>query len=754
MSQALHVGADLILAFDDQRSLVGKDAACLGNGVEIHRQNGVVPARPRSLFFVAVCIVISERLMCSIPRFFSSPGVAIKPFHVRGVEHNGVEGSVVIREPATVGSRRNVRRGQVVCVLRDFLPEHAFAISNIGNRRTLRDVQSEYARKYVGIASDADGRDQIGRRLTLRRFARDGLPRLATLVEAIGDLQPYLRIIARGVFHCFAGRGCGHEYSLPLLLVYGFSCLLSGVFGVGTANRTITFNDSSGYRRGDKMESQTQVASAHGGSAPGRITNGKHGYALSRRGHHSQHASPGGSCTRARATKQRMTDDERMRLAQRRGQASFRWFDQQVVPGTGFHTLEKALWMPLLSAEGAANPEPALTKLALLALDEAGIVRATVAGVLLCTQNPEDWLPNAGITATRYRGKDRASGQVDAQEITGPLNRQIADAVAFAIRNMHVAARKEPARVDLPQYSDKALFEALVNAVAHRDYSMRGSKIRLSMFDDRLEIQSPGSLPNNLTVDSMDQRQATRNETVTSVLGRMSVREVRGSEDRRYFMERRGDGVPTILRETKKLCGKPPEYRVIDESEVCLTIPAAPQEQSAARVVITVRCAGNPLAGADVLALFPNNTWKRATTDKHGEAALDLHSTHLPMTVFAAAADHTAHAHYNWTPAQCGLALELDALPAGGGVIFPDATGTIPGINGRLNPIRDTYDRTYLYASNVAINKGRPQPVHFIPGEPLRLTDANGNEAQARIVAIVGRSALVEYRACSGGEGE
>ena len=226
----------------------------------------------------------------------------------------------------------------------------------------------------------------------------------------------------------------------------------------------------------------------------------------------ARHDSPGGSYIRTGATKRKMTGDERMRLAQRRGQARFRRFDEQVVPGTGFHTLEEALWRPLLSAEGAANPELTLTKLALLAPDEAGKVRATVAGVLLCTRNPEQWLPHAGITATRYRGKDRASGQVDAQEIVGPLNRQIADAVAFAIRNMHVAARKEPARVDMPQYSDKALFEALVNAVAHRDYSIRGSRIRLSMFDDRLEIRSPGPLPNNLTVDSMEQRQATRNE--------------------------------------------------------------------------------------------------------------------------------------------------------------------------------------------------------------------------------------------------
>ena len=52
----------------------------------------------------------------------------------------------------------------------------------------------------------------------------------------------------------------------------------------------------------------------------------------------------------------------------------------------------------------------------------------------------------------------------------------------------------------MPQYSVNALFEALVNAVVHRDYSIRGSRIRLSMFSDRLELCSPGSLPNSLTI--------------------------------------------------------------------------------------------------------------------------------------------------------------------------------------------------------------------------------------------------------------
>ncbi len=460
----------------------------------------------------------------------------------------------------------------------------------------------------------------------------------------------------------------------------------------------------------------------------------------------SQHDSSGGSYIRVGGTKRRMLSEERLRLAQRRGQAQFPSYDEQTIPGTGFETLEEALWRPLLSAEGAAEPQAGLTKLALLANDEVGIHRATVAGVLLCTRNPDQWLPNAGITATRYRGNDRASGQIDTQDISGPLNRQIGDAMAFAMRNMRVSSYKGPARVNLPQYSERALFEAIVNAVVHRDYSMRGSKIRLSMFEDRVEIQSPGSLPNNLTLESMEARQVTRNEALTSVLARMPVGGISGSEDRQYIMERRGDGVLIILRETWELSGKRPEYRLIDNSELRLLLPAAVLEQSPARAVITVRSDGQPLPGSDVLALFPNKTWKRATTNEDGEAEVDLHTTHLPMMVFAAAPGTGAHVEREWIPSQGSLAVALIPLREGGSVIFTESTGYLPVVKGRLNPIRDSHERTYLYASNIAIEQGKQQPVHFAFGEDLRLTDADGREAMVRVVEVAGRSALLEYR--------
>ena len=71
------------------------------------------------------------------------------------------------------------------------------------------------------------------------------------------------------------------------------------------------------------------------------------------------------------------------------------------------------------------------------------------------------------------------------------------------------------------------------------------------------------------------------------------------------------------------------------------------------------------------------------------------------------------------------LQLTCKACPMAGRRSVPEATGYLPGLSGRLNPKRDTHDRTYLYASNIAINEGKQQPVHFIPGEDLRLTDAD-----------------------------
>ena len=458
------------------------------------------------------------------------------------------------------------------------------------------------------------------------------------------------------------------------------------------------------------------------------------------------HERGGQAFIRVGATKRRLRRAESLRLEQNRTQNRHLWFDKQVVPATGFETLGERLWEPLLSVASASDPRRGLLNLRLLAQDEAGVDRATVAGVLLCAPSPQDWLPQATIVATHYRGLDRASGQLDAQEIAGPLPTQIADAIQFVVRNMRVSARKTPEREDVPQYSKAAVFEAVVNAVAHRDYSMSSRRIRLSMFKDRLEIDSPGQLPNGMTIEGMEASQATRNEVIASVFGRIPVANVAGSAHRRYLMERRGDGVSIIRTETEEATGVPPEYEIIDESSLLLRIPAAKLELVPADATVTVHSRGEPLAGIEVLALFPNKTWVRATTDQAGDAALDLYTTHLPMTVYAAGPGHAAGLKRAWMPNQGGLLLELEPLEAGGAAVFAQGAGHLPGLRGRLNPKRDTSDRTYLYADNIAIDEGRQQPVPFRPGKPVRLTDAHGAELSVTIVDILGRSSLIEYQ--------
>ena len=85
-------------------------------------------------------------------------------------------------------------------------------------------------------------------------------------------------------------------------------------------------------------------------------------------------------------------------------------------------------------------------------------------------------------------------------------------------------------------------------------------------------------------------------------------------------------------------------------------------------------------------------------------------------------------------------------------MIFPEATGQVPGLEGRLNPIRDTHDRTYLYASNVAGQRSTDSfatvnyVVHFLIGEELRLTDAGGVVENVRVNAWCGSSISSDAR--------
>lgn len=291
------------------------------------------------------------------------------------------------------------------------------------------------------------------------------------------------------------------------------------------------------------------------------------------------HESPGGYFHRQGSSKRKMPPEYLARLFQQRSQARLIRFEEQPVPESGISDLSEALWRRYTTRSDEAS-EIVLLKRNLLSREESGAIRASVAGVLLCCERPDRFLPSAYIEAVRYRGTRQDSNyQTDAQRIYGPLDLQIKQAMSFLKRNQTVIATKEPHRIELPQFSERAVFEAVVNAVAHRDYAIFGSKIRFFMFDNRLEIYSPGALPNTVTIDSIALRQATRNELITSLLAETPVAETIGDVGRGFYMEKRGDGVPIILSESEKLSGKKPVYQLIDDSELLLTVFSAEMEQ-------------------------------------------------------------------------------------------------------------------------------------------------------------------------------
>ena len=456
------------------------------------------------------------------------------------------------------------------------------------------------------------------------------------------------------------------------------------------------------------------------------------------------HKSPGGYLSRQGSAKREMSSEALNRLFQQRGRSGQLGPDEVIVAGTGFNTLDETLVDRFLSSRATEPTTVQLTKLGLVREDDSRVIRATVAGVLLCSARPDEYIRGAMIEAVRYRGTvlGRAS-QHDAASITGPLDRQVRDAVNFARLNTRVAAHKAPGRVETPQFSPRVLFEAIVNAVVHRDYSIENAKIRLFIFDDRLELYSPGALPNTLPIEAMRNRQATRNETLASILRMLAVGDIVGAGDRQYFLEQRGEGVPIIYEQTRDLTGRDPEYELLGGTELRLTIPSARPPVTGIEGEVSVSAAGQPLAGAQIVALYPNKTWMEGETDAFGRVAFGFHSE-LPITVFCAAPGHAAHVERDWHPPE-PLHVQLEPLPMGGSAVFTEGTGHLPDLTGRLDPILDDLDRMYLYATNVAIDDGKQQPVHFRLNQPLRLTDVNGFEWIVRFIEMIGTSALLEY---------
>ena len=191
---------------------------------------------------------------------------------------------------------------------------------------------------------------------------------------------------------------------------------------------------------------------------------------------------------------------------------------------------------------------------------------ATVAGLLLFGVNPNRRLPQAGVTAAAFPNAAKDYSTVDEERIRGPLSPVVSDSgeltekgvidrtVDFVSRNMGSTAWLDGARRrSKPALPLDAVREAVVNAVAHRDYAREGTDIEVSLYVDRLEVISPGRLPNGVTVEKMREGvvRVARNELVKEILRDYRYIEHQGMGVRNRIIEsmRRHNGTEAELVE-------------------------------------------------------------------------------------------------------------------------------------------------------------------------------------------------------------
>jgi ATP-dependent DNA helicase RecG len=171
----------------------------------------------------------------------------------------------------------------------------------------------------------------------------------------------------------------------------------------------------------------------------------------------------------------------------------------------------------------------------------------TYAGLMF---SDECQLLQSRVFCTHWDGLDKSGGvddAIDDKEFEGDLISQLNSSHEFVKMNSKVRWKKaSDHRIDKPDFADRAVFEALANALMHRDYTVIGSEVHVDMYDDRLEIYSPGGMPDGTLIqerDITDVPSTRRNPIIAEIFHRLG------------FIERRGSGLKKIRDATADLYG-------------------------------------------------------------------------------------------------------------------------------------------------------------------------------------------------------
>ena len=222
--------------------------------------------------------------------------------------------------------------------------------------------------------------------------------------------------------------------------------------------------------------------------------------------------------------------------------------------------------LPVLNEVLTAEARPAAKRgNALRALMDLGVALpgesaadATVlrSAAVLFAIEPGKFFPGAAIQVVRREGVGPGPGPAVARtECTGPLTRILEDCLEFISKNTRQFSVVRGVRREiLPEYPTLVLREAILNALAHRDYGLSGATVDVTIWDDRIEVRSPGPLPGHITVENMRQEHYSRNRRIMRVLKAAG------------FVEEYGEGVDRMYGEMEARLMEPPIFSAAEGS--------------------------------------------------------------------------------------------------------------------------------------------------------------------------------------------
>lgn len=192
-----------------------------------------------------------------------------------------------------------------------------------------------------------------------------------------------------------------------------------------------------------------------------------------------------------------------------------------------------------------------------------GKVRVTNAGILLFGKNIEEYFPKYYVSVARYAGKDIGIGYLDLKDFKGNLFELIDSTEKYIqehIETLYRLKEGQVAREAILQYPKYVIRELIVNAVAHRDYSIRGSKTLIKIFKDRIEFDSPGGFAGGVNENNILYQQYSRNPTIVRVLNKIR------------YIEEIGEGWNRVVNELRNYPLNSPLPSVKGDVRVAVTL--------------------------------------------------------------------------------------------------------------------------------------------------------------------------------------